>query len=129
MARVSLRAIVATAGIWLIGALLLGSTAAMAEDDVQTALQAHDSADSDNRKVWTLIFGNTYNGIRWANAVLVQRGQPLLFCEPNNAVLDGPAVTEMLRRQLKADPKFGAVPYGFGILIVLQINYPCTPQG
>jgi hypothetical protein len=67
-----------------------------------------------------------YNGIRWADAVLVQRRQKQLFCEPNNGVLDDPELTEMLRRQLNADPKFGAVPIGFGILIVLQITYPCT---
>jgi hypothetical protein len=126
MSQVLLRTIVATAGIWLLGSLLLGPTAAMAEYDVKTALQAHDSADPENRKVWALIFGNTYNGIRWANAVLVQRRQQRLFCEPNNAVFDGPEITEMLRKQLNADPKFGAVPYGFGILIVLQINYPCS---
>jgi hypothetical protein len=125
-AQVSLRTIVAVAVMWLLGNLLLGSTAAMAEYDVRSALQAHDSADSDNRKVWALIFGNTYNGMRWANAVLVQRRQQQLFCEPNNAVLDGNEVTEMLRKQLNADPKFGVVPFGFGILIVLQINYPCT---
>ena len=126
MAQFSVRTIVATAGIWLLGSLLLGPKAAMAEYDVKTALQAHDSADSDNRKVWALTFGNAYNGIRWANAVLVQRRQQRLFCEPNNAMLDGPEITEMLRRQLNADSKFGAIPFGFGILIVLQINYPCT---
>jgi hypothetical protein len=124
--QVSLRAAIVSSIVWLLGSLLLGSTEAMAEYDVKSALQAHDSADSDNRKVWELIFGNTYNGIRWANAVLVQRRQQQLFCEPNKGVLDGPELTEMLRRQLNANPKFGAVPFGFGILIVLQITYPCT---
>jgi hypothetical protein len=44
-------------------------------------------------------------------------------------VLDGSQVLEMLRKQLNADPKFGAVPFGFGILILLQINFPCRPEG
>jgi hypothetical protein len=96
----------------------------MAEYDVKSALQAYDAADSDNRKVWELIFGNTYNGMRWA--ALVSRKQQQLFCEPSNIVLTGPQVTEMLRVQLNADPKFGDLPYGFGILIVLQIKFPCT---
>jgi hypothetical protein len=127
--QVSLRTIVASAAIGLFGGLLLGPTTALAEYDVNYALRAYDSADSDNRKVWELIFGNTYNGIRWANSVLLQRKQQLLFCEPNNVVLDGIQVKEMLRGQLNADPKFGAVPFGFGILIVLQIEFPCRPQG
>ena len=127
MSQVLLRTIVATAGIWLLGSLLLGPTAAMAEYDVKTALQAHDSADSDNRKVWELIFGNTYNGMRWANAALVSRSQQQLFCEPNNVAFTGPQLTEMLGGQLNADPKFGELPFGFGILVVLQIKFPCRP--
>ena len=126
MVQVSLRTKVAGVGIWLLGSLFLGPTTAMAEYDVKSALQARNSADSDNRKVWDLIFGNTYNGMRWANAALVARKQPQIFCEPNDVALDGLAVTEMLRRQLNADPKFGEIPFGFGILIVLQIRFPCT---
>jgi hypothetical protein len=129
MVQVSLRTKVASVGIWLLGSLLLDPTTAMAEYDVKSALQVHASADSDNRKVWELIFGNTYNGMRWANAVLIDRKQQQLFCEPNNAALTGPQVTEMLRAQLNADPKFGALPFGFGILVVLQIQFPCRPEG
>ena len=80
MARVRLGAKIAGVAVWL----LLGTTTAMAEYDVNSALQAHDTADADNRKVWELIFGNTYNGMRWANSVLVHRKQQQLFCEPNN---------------------------------------------
>jgi hypothetical protein len=109
----------------LLGSLLLGPTTAMAEYDVKSALQAYDSADSNNRNVWELIFGNTYNGMRWANSVLVNRKQEQLFCESSKVVLTGSQVTEMLRRQLNADPKFGDLPYGFGILIVLQTKFPC----
>ena len=125
MAQAPLRAKIAGVGICLLGSLLLGPTTAMAEYDVKSALQAYDSADSDNRKVWELIFGNTYNGMRWANAALVNRKQQQLFCEPNNVALTGPQVTEMLS-QLNADPKFGDIPFGFGILVVLQIKFPCT---
>ena len=119
MARVLLFAGVT---IWL----LFIPTITMAEYDVKSALQAHDSADSDNRKVWELIFGNTYNGMRWANAALASRKQRQLFCEPNNVVLTSPQVKEMLRGQLNADPKFGDLPFGFAILVVLQMKFPCT---
>ena len=121
MARVRLCAKIAGVAIWL----LLGPTTAMAEYDVKSALHLYDSADADNRKVWELIFGNTYNGMRWANSVLVHRKQQELFCEPNNVVLSGPQVTEMLREQLNADPKFGELPFGFGILVVVQSKFPC----
>jgi hypothetical protein len=123
MARAPLR--IAGVGVCLLGSLLLGPTTAMAEYDVKSALQLYDSADSDNRKVWELIFGNTYNGMRWANAVLAGKKQKQLFCEPKNVVLTGPEVTEMLRGQLNADPKFGELPFGFGIFIVLQTAFPC----
>ena len=129
MVQVSLRTKVASVGIWLLGSLLLAPTTAMAEYDVKSALQAHDLADSDNRKVWELIFGNTYNGIRWANGALLSRKQQQLFCEPNNAALTGPQVMEMLRGQLNADPKFGELPFGFGVLVILQIKFPCRPEG
>jgi hypothetical protein len=92
----------------------------MAEYDVKAALQVHASADPDNRKVWELIFGNTYNGMRWANAALVSRKQRQLFCEPNNVVLTGLQVAEMLRGQLNADQKFGELPFGFGNQFSLQ---------
>src|SRR5262245_22746367 len=111
MARALLCTKIGGAAIWLLGSLLLGPPTARAEYDVNAALQAHDSADSANRKVWELVFGNTYNGIRWANAALVQRKQQQLFCEPNNVVLNGPQVTEMLRGQLNADPTFGELPF------------------
>lgn len=119
MARVLLFAGVT---IWL----LFIPTITMAEYDVKSALQAHGSANSDNRKVWELIFGNTYNGMRWANAALASRKQRQLFCEPNNVVLTDPQVIEMLRGQLNADPKFGDLPFGFAILVVLQMRFPCT---
>jgi hypothetical protein len=107
VAQASLRAKIAGVGIRLLGSLLLGPTTAMAEYDVKSALQLYDSADSDNRKVWEHIFGNTINGMRWANSVLVHRKQQLLFCEPNNVALTGPQVAEMLRSQLNADQSLG----------------------
>ena len=96
--------------IWLFGSLLLGPSTAMAEDNANAALRAYDSADSANRKVWELIFGNTYNGINWADSVLVHRKQQRLFCAPDNVVLTGPQVIEMLREQLNATAKARSRP-------------------
>ena len=126
MAQVPSRARIASVCICLLGSWLLGPTSAMAEYDVKSALQAYELADLNNRKVWDLVFGNTYNGMKWANSALAQRKQQRLYCEPDNAALSGPEVREMLRGQLNADPKFGELPYGFGILVILQIRFPCT---
>ena len=60
--------------------------------------------------------------MRWANSALASKKQQQLFCEPNNVVLTGPQVTEMLRRQLNTDPKFGDLPFGLAILN-LQIKF------
>jgi hypothetical protein len=64
------------------GSLLAVGTNAWAESDVNSALQAYESADSANRKIWELIFGNTENGINWANSVLLQRKQQPFYCPP-----------------------------------------------
>jgi hypothetical protein len=53
--------------ICLLGSLLFGSTIALAEFNVNDALEAYDSANPNDRKTWELIFGNTQNGINWAN--------------------------------------------------------------
>jgi hypothetical protein len=126
MARILLCAKIAGVAILLLGSLLLGPTTAMAEDNANAALRAYDSADSANRKVWELIFGNTYNGINWADSVLVHRKQQRLFCAPDNVVLTGPQVIEILCEQLNATPKIGEVPYGFAILFALQNKFPCS---
>ena len=67
--------VMATAVIGL-GILLSANTTATAEYDAFAALKAYDSSDSASRKIWELIFGNTQNGIHWANSVLIQRKQP-----------------------------------------------------
>jgi hypothetical protein len=41
----------------------------MAEYNVNDALEAYDSANPNDRKTWELVFGNTQNGINWANSV------------------------------------------------------------
>lgn len=121
MARVLLCAKIAGVAIWL----LLSPTTAMAEYDLNSALRDYDSADPPNRKTWELIFANTYNGINWADSVLVYRKQQRLFCAPDNVVLTGPQVIEILRGQLNATPKIGEVPYGLAILFELQSKFPC----
>jgi hypothetical protein len=97
----------------------------MAEYDVNGALQAYDAANSIDRKTWELIFGNTQNGINWANSVLLYRDRPPLYCPPDNFALTGSQVIDMVREQATLNPKFWTVPYGFAILLALQSKFPC----
>ena len=121
MPRIWLSAAVASAAICLIA-----PTTAKAEYDVKTALRVYDSATSNDRKIWELIFGNTQNGINWANSVLIRTKQQPLYCPPDDFSLTGPQVVEMLREWASSDPKFGGVPYGFAVLLALQKKFPCT---
>jgi hypothetical protein len=120
--QISLRTITA---VCLLASLLLGPTVAMAEYNVNEALAAYDSANPNDRKTWELIFGNTQNGINWANSVLFHRKQQPLYCPPDNFELTGPQVIEMLRELATSKPKLATVPYGFAILLALQSRYPC----
>ena len=104
MPQAPLRTTIASTTICLFGSLLLGPTIAMAEYNVSAALQAYDSADSTNRKTWELIFGNTANGINWANTVLFFRKQEPLYCPPDDFALTGPPVIEMLRELATSNP-------------------------
>ncbi len=126
MARVPLRKMIASAAFWLLGVLFLGSTSAMAEDDLTTALRAYDSANPTDRKTAEIAFANAQNGIWWANSVLFYKKQQLLFCPPDNsAALPGPLIIEMVRQQANEIPIFGKMPYGLAILMTLQKTYPC----
>jgi hypothetical protein len=119
-----LRTLIATAVIGT-GSLLSVVTTASAESDVNSALQAYESADSANRKIWELIFGNTENGINWANSVLIQRKQQPLYCPPDNFAPNGHEALETLRELAKSNPKIANLPYGFALLFALQTKYPC----
>jgi hypothetical protein len=121
--QISLRTIIGRT--CLLGSLLFHPTIAMAEYNVNDALEAYDSANPNDRKTWELVFGNTQNGINWANSVLFYRKQQPLYCPPDNFSLTGPQVVEMLRELATSKPKLATVPYGFAILLALQSRYPC----
>jgi hypothetical protein len=118
------RTVITTAFIGL-GILLSVNTTATAEVDAFAALRAYDSADAANRKIWELIFGNTQNGIHWANSVLIQRKQQPLYCAPDNFSPTGPEALAMLREMTTSNPKLLDIPYGFVLLLALQKKYPC----
>ena len=123
---VSFRTLIATAAIGT-GSLIAVGTTAWAEYDVNSALQAYESADSANRKIWELMFGNTENGINWANSTLFYKKQQPLYCPPDNFAPNGHEALEMLR-ELASNPKTANLPYGFALLVALQSKYPC-PTG
>jgi hypothetical protein len=118
------RTVIAMAVIGL-GILLSANRTATAEYDAFAALKAYDSANSANRKIWERMFGNTQNGIHWANSVLIQRKQQPLYCPPDNFSPTGPEALEMLREITNSNPDLLNIPYGFVLLLALQKKYPC----
>ena len=126
LARVPLRKIIVIAVMGLLGHFLFGPTSAMAEEDINTALRAYDTATPTDRKTAEIVFANTQNGIWWANAVLIYKKQPPLFCPPDNwAALPGPQVIEMVRRIVNENPELGKLPYGLVIMRTIALTYPC----
>jgi hypothetical protein len=121
---ISLRGLIAAAVIGT-GSLLAVGTTAWAEYDVNSVLQAYESADSANRKIWELIFGNTENGINAANSVLLYRKQQPLYCPPDDFAPNGHEALEALRELANSNPKTANLPYGFALLLALQSKYPC----
>jgi len=72
-------------------------TTAKAEYDVNTALRVYDSATPNDRKIRELIFGNTQNGINWANSVFNSYKTTATLLPPDDFSLTGFQVVEMLR--------------------------------
>ena len=123
MARFPLRKLIASAVIWLLGGVLLGPTKGTAEEDMNTALQVYDLANSTDRKTEEIVFLNAQAGIWWANSVLLHRSSGRSLAHPT--MRRRFQVLEMVRRQVGGNPVFGEMPYGLAILITLQETFPC----
>jgi hypothetical protein len=118
--------IITSAVILQLGALILASTAAVAEQDVNAALLAYDSGDATDRKSGEVAFVNEENGIWWANSRLIFKKQQPLFCPPDNSsALPGAEMIEIVRRYAKENPKARYLPYGLVILMTLENAFPC----
>jgi hypothetical protein len=108
--------------------LAVAASQALAETTVKQILRDYDQATPERRQTLQVALGNVAVGMGWSNSYLQQvRKQSPLYCEPNT--FNSNDVIDMLRRTAQADPKISDIPYGFGILITMQRNYPCPNNG
>lgn len=119
--------------MWLYGlaiwfAFIVMPSVARAEQTVNELLKDYNSAKGDKRSIIELLVSQTENGMNWANIhVQVVRNEKPLYCDPENLVLTGSQILDMLRREAKEFPETGRHPYGYGILAVKIKTFPC-PQ-
>jgi len=55
----------------------------------------------------------------------VRKEKPL-YCQPDNLVLTGPQLLDMLRRDAREVPENGERPFGFAVLAVSLNVFPCS---
>ena len=68
--------------------------------------------------------GGMQLGLVWGNAMLKNRGQPLLYCQPDHLTITDSQMLDMMRRAMKDNPKWGDFPVGM-VLVTLQRTFPC----
>jgi len=111
----------------LVSLFCLFSTEASAEMDAKTLLKAYDVATPKEKDVVLFTITRTQNGMSWANSALrMQRKEDPLYCVPDNLVLTGEQIVDILRRYLNEEPSAGERPYGLVMLVALQRTFPCN---
>lgn len=64
-------------------------------------------------------------GLGWANAELITRKQPPLYCLPPDLVLTAFQTVTILENFLKREPYYADVPAGAAVLHAMIATYPC----
>jgi hypothetical protein len=89
------------------------------------ALHAYDSfTDRDARKGIETLIGGMQIGSLWANAMLKDRGQPLLYCQPDRLNITDSQMIDMMRQAMKDRPTWGDFHLGMMVLVTLQHTFP-----
>ena len=106
-------------------AIALTSNASRAEQSVSSLLQDYDAGTDEGRLFLEFALKQTEDGIGWANAMLRIEDQEPLYCPPEEMVLSGSQIVDMLRQESEASLLFAAQPFGLGILSALRNQFPC----
>jgi hypothetical protein len=64
-------------------------------------------------------------GLGWANAELITRKQPPLYCLPPDLVLTAFQTVAILESFLKREPYYADLPAGAAVLHAMIATYPC----
>ncbi len=117
----------------LISLIALSASTAKADDqskqyggDIRSILKLYDDiATPQGRQRIEDAVGGMTTGLLWANAMLRERGQPLLYCQPDKLDLAGAQVIGMMRQAMRDNPKWGDFALGMMVLVTLQRTFPC----
>jgi hypothetical protein len=111
-----------------IAALFLATGAnAAPKGDVSTRwfLEAYDKMLPEHRKHVEDMLSWMQLGLLWANTLLKDRGQPLIYCQPDRLTVTGPMILDMMRKGVRDNPKWSEVPAELVIVTALQRTFPC----
>jgi hypothetical protein len=84
-----------------------------------------DRADASEKQFLQTILGQVGNGISWANSRLSFLKRPKLYCQPGNLALSDPQTIEILRQHVRTNQKLQEAPFGLGLLVAFEEEYPC----
>lgn len=88
-------------------------------------LAAYDHGDDNSRQLILLGLAQMEGGMALANAELKAKGQAPLYCAPEQLVLTGEQILDMLRRYATMHPEIGQSSYAVAILKAAEDVFPC----
>lgn len=109
--------------------VLIESHAAMGQiqrdDDTDHFLAAYDTASPHGKRTLEAYIGGLEQGARTVQSAFLHRGTTPLWCPPNKLALTGPQLVEMVRTEVKQNPKVEASPPIVALLATLIEVFPC----
>jgi hypothetical protein len=108
---------------WMVGLIVsLASAPALAQESSITAAQAVAAGNQDSVQLMVHSLGEGYG---WANAALILRHQPPLFCAPPERVITYDQHVSMLTAFVARRPAHAHRPVGLVLLRALAETFPC----
>src|ERR1700693_2835854 len=106
---------------------LLSPIAAHAQEaNVKKVLNLYDAGSPAEKESIVTILQAVEDGMGWANTDLAKRKDtPPLYCVPDQFVLTGEQILEMLRKEVKENPSSAEDSYGLVMLLTLKRAFPC----
>jgi hypothetical protein len=106
-------------------AFAIAPSVAFAENNTASFLKLYDTGSPADRQMVETLLSNTQSGFYWANRMLTLNDRPKLYCAPEILTPTGSQLLEIVRLQIKADPRGLMLPLGFVLLMSMQTTYPC----
>jgi hypothetical protein len=115
---------------WLLigvaAAAAINPSIASAEASANEILKGIDSGrDAGHFTSW--LTGHA-NALLWVNAILANRGDPMLFCQPPKLATTTDQDLRIFRDYVRDHPTEGKNPAGFVFIEAFQATFPCPPK-